>query len=594
MLVGISPQYAVTEVGPECRPEYGRIPIAFMVESQFRVRELGPGLGFGLVEEPVAPPHLKDYDALDARTEGPSGWLARFDTSNWGFFLVRHQGQPVGGAVVAYRTPAVHMLEGRDDLAVLWDIRVHPEHRRQGIGAALFASVVEWARARRCRQLKVETQNTNVPACRFYARQGCVLGAINRFGYAGCPEVAHETLLLWYLDLAQQAAATRTHLQTPDIVHAESKVEPAETAQGGRAYPVTRPVRFEKLLFDWKLPVLKPWAWFGDWQSGCQRESDWTTPDAWRMTFDIQKPEDWKGNHVLAWLAGEWYAHVLRGCRRLLDVGCQDGRPSLYLAQYIPEVLGIDVDKVALERARRAARLGGRTNVRFEVADVQNLPYPDGNFDGVSFGAAFAYPGTDPEQELREIRRVLAPGGVLASFTFHLYEPPDAQEAPDIGRFYLEVDSQGRPFVHCWVESASRSRLYRVYLRRDSELGRTALRAASNPGGPSQSLVEELRSSFVSGDVPRSTITEVYFTGEEQSSVHVDPERFERLLLETGFSSITSWFLPDEVEFADALEREGVLGRLRQEDLLGCLRALVRSAKRRPGCHSPFVSCTRP
>jgi streptothricin acetyltransferase len=49
----------------------------------------------------------------------------------------------------------------------------------------------------------VETQNTNVPACRFYARQGCVSGGINRFGYAGCPAAAPEAMLLWYLDLVQ-------------------------------------------------------------------------------------------------------------------------------------------------------------------------------------------------------------------------------------------------------------------------------------------------------------------------------------------------------------------------------------------------------
>ena len=49
--------------------------------------------------------------------------------------------------------------------------------------------------------MKIETQNVNVPACRFYAQQGCHLGAILRYGYAGCPEVAHEAMLLWYLDL---------------------------------------------------------------------------------------------------------------------------------------------------------------------------------------------------------------------------------------------------------------------------------------------------------------------------------------------------------------------------------------------------------
>jgi ribosomal protein S18 acetylase RimI-like enzyme len=51
-----------------------------------------------------------------------------------------------------------------------------------------------------------ETQNTNVPACRFYRGQGFHLGAIHRYGYVGAPSegdpsVAAETMLLWYLDL---------------------------------------------------------------------------------------------------------------------------------------------------------------------------------------------------------------------------------------------------------------------------------------------------------------------------------------------------------------------------------------------------------
>jgi len=41
----------------------------------------------------------------------------------------------------------------------------------------------------------VETQNVNVPACRFYARMGCVLGGIHRFAY---PELPGEARLLWY------------------------------------------------------------------------------------------------------------------------------------------------------------------------------------------------------------------------------------------------------------------------------------------------------------------------------------------------------------------------------------------------------------
>jgi ribosomal protein S18 acetylase RimI-like enzyme len=77
------------------------------------------------------------------------------------------------------------MLAGRQDLAVLWDIRVHPDYQGNGVGKQLFDYGVQWARARNCSQLKIETQQDNVKACKFYAGQGCPLGEINRYGYYG-------------------------------------------------------------------------------------------------------------------------------------------------------------------------------------------------------------------------------------------------------------------------------------------------------------------------------------------------------------------------------------------------------------------------
>jgi ribosomal protein S18 acetylase RimI-like enzyme len=77
---------------------------------------------------------------------------------------------------------------------------VSPAARGRGAGRALFAAAEGWARARGCRELKVETQNVNVPACRFYMRQGCALGAVNRGAYPG---LTGEIQLLWYKDLTR-------------------------------------------------------------------------------------------------------------------------------------------------------------------------------------------------------------------------------------------------------------------------------------------------------------------------------------------------------------------------------------------------------
>jgi GNAT superfamily N-acetyltransferase len=182
--------------------EYASIPIAFEVSTVLDVAGRGESpVKFILTERSISLPYLKDYDAIDG--EQPRQWAMRFDISNWGVLAAEVDGLRVGGAVVAFKTPGLKMLEELDDLAVLWDIRVSPEARGQGVGTALFRAAEAWARARGCLHLKVETQNINVPACRFYARQGCVLAAVDRYAYPGLPG---EIQLLWHKALSHDAS----------------------------------------------------------------------------------------------------------------------------------------------------------------------------------------------------------------------------------------------------------------------------------------------------------------------------------------------------------------------------------------------------
>lgn len=173
---------------------YGEVSIAFLVRSRYEVEPIDHGLGgWTLTEEPVERPYTKDYDQGDG--EGPASWAERFDVSRWGVVSAFEGKQRIGGAVIAFDTPGVHMLEGRPDLAVLWDIRVHPDYRRRGIGSRLFPRIVAWATACRCTHLKIETQNVNVPACKYYAHMGCQLRAVHPDAY---PHLPNEVQLLWY------------------------------------------------------------------------------------------------------------------------------------------------------------------------------------------------------------------------------------------------------------------------------------------------------------------------------------------------------------------------------------------------------------
>ena len=186
----------ILEIPASRLDDYARIPISFEVRALLVVELVQDGLGGMLFHERRVAAYAKDYDVLDP----PSGWPARFDLGKWGIFLAVEAGQVLGGVVLAWQTAGVDMLDGRDDLSLLWDIRVLPAQRRQGVGRGLFRHAVAWSRERHCTQMKIETQNVNVDTCRFYAAQGARLGDIRRFAYRGEATVKDEVQLNWYFD----------------------------------------------------------------------------------------------------------------------------------------------------------------------------------------------------------------------------------------------------------------------------------------------------------------------------------------------------------------------------------------------------------
>ena len=180
--------------------EYAEVPMVCNVDTMLVVEEIDGGIGgFRLCERPVKIPYTKNYDDYD--DGGPLNWPQRFDMSEWGLWIARDGGQTVGGAAVAWKTPGIEMLDGRSDLAALWDIRVRETNRRHGVGTALFRVATEWAKSRGCSLLNIETQNVNVGACRFYSKFGCVLGRIDCLAYRQCADLASEVMLVWHLAL---------------------------------------------------------------------------------------------------------------------------------------------------------------------------------------------------------------------------------------------------------------------------------------------------------------------------------------------------------------------------------------------------------
>ncbi|MFY0568055.1 SAM-dependent methyltransferase [Archangium lansingense] len=100
--------------------------------------------------------------------------------------------------------------------------------------------------------------------------------------------------------------------------------------------------------------------------------------------------------------------------QRLLDIGCGTGRPAVRLAQATGcSVTGISVSAMQVEQANaRAQKEGLSDQVRFQVADAMELPFPEASFDAVwAFESLLHMP--DRAHVLRNAFRVLRPGGIL-------------------------------------------------------------------------------------------------------------------------------------------------------------------------------------
>src|SRR2546430_13529568 len=77
----------------------------------------------------------------------------------------------------------------------------------------------------------------------------------------------------------------------------------------------------------------------------------------------------------------EWGGTRLVRGKRVLDLGCGDGRLALGVARFAPRVEGIDPDPEAIAAAKRNARKAGVRNVHFAAGAAQHLRYPDAAFD---------------------------------------------------------------------------------------------------------------------------------------------------------------------------------------------------------------------
>ncbi|MFA4668557.1 class I SAM-dependent methyltransferase [Pyrococcus kukulkanii] len=130
-----------------------------------------------------------------------------------------------------------------------------------------------------------------------------------------------------------------------------------------------------------------------------------------RDEYDIERERGQKRFEELKELLLE-HLPIKRG--KALDIGCNAGLSSFVLEEIGFNVVGIDVQEKAIERARELAKKRG-SNTEFYVMDARNLEFEENTFDLV---ALLGYPLAhfsiwDFDRILQEIRRVLKSKGYV-------------------------------------------------------------------------------------------------------------------------------------------------------------------------------------
>ncbi len=134
----------------------------------------------------------------------------------------------------------------------------------------------------------------------------------------------------------------------------------------------------------------------------------------------------------------KWFLPYLQPGMALLDCGCGSGSITVGLAVAVApgQVVGVDIAEVEIERARERAAGAGVANARFVTGTLYALDFPDDSFDAL-FSHNVLEHLHEPQRALREMRRVLKPGGVIGIRDI------------DAGGHLLAPDD---PLLHRWLE----------------------------------------------------------------------------------------------------------------------------------------------
>lgn len=90
----------------------------------------------------------------------------------------------------------IRIIKDWNRFCYIENIATKKEYRGNGIGKLLLNKAEEWAKQRKLIGMSLEAQDDNLGACRFYVKQGFILGGVDTLKQSYNPNI--ETTLYWY------------------------------------------------------------------------------------------------------------------------------------------------------------------------------------------------------------------------------------------------------------------------------------------------------------------------------------------------------------------------------------------------------------
>ncbi|WP_226618155.1 GNAT family N-acetyltransferase [Cytobacillus firmus] len=118
------------------------------------------------------------------------------DQLDWGLYINRED----KALFLAYKNNScigqIRIIKDWNRFCYIENIAAKKEFRGYGIGKLLLTKAEEWAKQRKLIGMSLEAQDNNLGACRFYVKQGFILGGVDTLKQSYNPNI--ETTLYWY------------------------------------------------------------------------------------------------------------------------------------------------------------------------------------------------------------------------------------------------------------------------------------------------------------------------------------------------------------------------------------------------------------